>query len=81
MQVCPKSAKVQLNLGILERRHLHWHEALQHFRRAQAIEPSYCDPTYWIGLTLINEGRDPQTGIQVGPQTCQHSARMMPMVR
>ncbi|KAK9859807.1 hypothetical protein WJX84_008162, partial [Apatococcus fuscideae] len=63
-KVCPDSAKVQLNLGILERRHLNWRAALKNFRRAQVIEPGYCDPTYWIGLTLINEGRNTQTGIE-----------------
>ena len=23
-------------------------------RRAQEIEPGYCEPTYWIGVTLLN---------------------------
>lgn len=31
-------------------------------RRAQEIEPGYCEPTYWIGLTTFNMG-DPRAGI------------------
>jgi hypothetical protein len=25
-------------------------------RRAQEIEPGYCEPSYWIALTRINQG-------------------------
>jgi hypothetical protein len=25
-------------------------------RRAQALEPGYCEPAYWIALTAINSG-------------------------
>jgi hypothetical protein len=25
-------------------------------RLAQAIEPGYCEPTYWVGLTAMNMG-------------------------
>ena len=31
-------------------------------RRAQEIEPGYCEPTYWIGLTVLNNG-DPVAGL------------------
>ena len=78
-QVCPDSAKVQLNMGILERRHLHWQGALKHFQRAQSIEPGYCDPTYWIGLTLINEGRDTLQGVQVSLLTIDLQPHLMVM--
>ena len=54
LQVCPDSAKVQLNSGIIERRYRHWDEALLHFERARTIEPGYCEPGYWIGVTLVN---------------------------
>ncbi|KXZ44203.1 hypothetical protein GPECTOR_71g564 [Gonium pectorale] len=60
--VCASSAKVQLNLGILQRRRGDQRAALGHFRAARAIEPSYCDPGYWIGVSLINAG-DPQAGL------------------
>ena len=53
MRVCPDSAKVRLNNGILSRRSQDWPGALAHFRRAVEIEPGYCDPQYWIGLTLV----------------------------
>ncbi len=56
-QVCPDSAKVQLNMGILRRRTREWGAALGHFTRAQAIEPGYCEPTFWRGLTLINSNQ------------------------
>ncbi len=65
LQVCGNSAKVQLNSGILERRYQNWEAALRHFERARAIEPGYCEPDYWVGLTLVNQGRDIERGIQV----------------
>ena len=49
--VCPDSAKVRLNNGILARRYENWTGAIAHFSRAQEIEPGYCEPTYWIGIT------------------------------
>ncbi len=70
VQVCPGSAKVQLNNGILERRHRHWEDALRHFRRAREIEPGYCEPSYWIGITLIATGKDTGLAIQVQNLTC-----------
>jgi hypothetical protein len=53
MTVCPDSAKVRLNNGILARRYQDWEGAIAHFSRAAAIEPGYCEPTYWIGLTRV----------------------------
>ncbi|GAX82143.1 hypothetical protein CEUSTIGMA_g9571.t1 [Chlamydomonas eustigma] len=55
-KVCWNSAKVQLNSGILERRRLDMPRALQHFNLARTIEPGYCEPDYWMGLTHINMG-------------------------
>ena len=65
LQVCGNSAKVQLNSGILERRYQNWEAALRHFERARTIEPGYCEPDYWVGLTLVNQGKDIERGIQV----------------
>ena len=60
LTVCPDSAKVLLNSGILARRHLDWPLALQRFNRALEVEPvQYCEPWYWLGLTLINSGSIP----------------------
>jgi hypothetical protein len=56
MQVCPNSAKVQLNSGILARRSGNMTAALSHFQRAREIEPGYCDPGYWIGVCQLNLG-------------------------
>jgi hypothetical protein len=56
-RVCPDSAKVQLNSGILARRRRQFDDALAHFERAQEIEPGYCEPAYWAGATLVNLGR------------------------
>ena len=53
-----ESAKVQLNSGILERRYQAWDRALQHFEKARQIEPGYCEPGYWIGVTLIEQRAD-----------------------
>jgi hypothetical protein len=53
LTVCPDSAKVRLNNGILARRYQDWEGAIAHFRRAAAIEPGYCEPTYWFGLTRV----------------------------
>ena len=54
--MCWQSAKVQLNSGILERRRQNLPAALSHFQLASAIEPGYCEPGYWIGITLVNMG-------------------------
>lgn len=52
--VCPKSAKAQLNVGILERRLGNWDVALKHFEQAQTIEETYCEPIYQKALTLLS---------------------------
>lgn len=54
--VCPGSAKVQQNNGVLQRRLKNYTAAMEHFKLAQAIEPGYCEPTYWVGLTAMNMG-------------------------
>lgn len=56
IQVCGRSAKVQLNSGILARRYgkLAW--ARDHFEAARALEPGYCEPSYWLGITALNMG-------------------------
>ncbi|GFR39826.1 hypothetical protein Agub_g319, partial [Astrephomene gubernaculifera] len=56
-KVCPDSAKVQLNLGILQRRRGQQRAALGHFRRAREIEAGYCEPGYWIGVSLVSPKR------------------------
>jgi len=61
LDVCPDSAKVQLNTGILARRTQEWSLALKRFTRAAELEPvQYCEPSYWIGITLINSGDIPR---------------------
>ena len=65
-QVCPRSAKVQLNMGITERRYYNWDVALEHFEAAQALStPGFCEPLYWLGVTRINAGHDIGRGAQV----------------
>eukprot|EP00210_Caulerpa_lentillifera_P003807 g3636.t1 len=54
-QVCPQSAKVQLNNGILKRRVENYDQALVHFQTAREIEDSYCVTHYWSGLTYIDQ--------------------------
>lgn len=45
-------------------------------RRAQEIEPGYCEPTYWRGLTTFNMGRDPLGGVATmkASLSCKYSA-------
>jgi hypothetical protein len=64
-QVCGNSAKVQLNSGILMRRQQRWDEALHHFHRARQIEAGYCEPSYWIGITLAAQGQAFAAAIKV----------------
>ena len=66
MQVCINSGKVRLNSGILERRHSKWDKALHHFRMARQIDDTYCEPDYWIGATLLQQGTNMDLGLQVG---------------
>ena len=61
------SGKVRLNSGILERRHSNWDQALHHFRRAREIDDTYCEPGYWIGASLLQQGKHVQLGLMVGP--------------
>lgn len=44
-------------------------------RRAQEIEPSYCEPSYWIALTRINQG-DVKGGLSAmkSSLTCKYTA-------
>lgn len=56
LAVCPRSAKVQLNMGILCRRRGNYTQALLHLEEALAIDPTYCDAHHWIGATLVNLG-------------------------
>ncbi len=65
VQVCMNSGKVQLNSGILERRHSNWEQALHHFRRAREIDDTYCEPDYWIGASLLQQGKHVQLGLMV----------------
>ena len=64
-QVCMNSGKVRLNSGILERRRSNWSGALHHFRMARQIDDTYCEPDYWIGATLLQQGSHLDLGVQV----------------
>eukprot|EP00798_Chlamydomonas_sp_ICE-L_P005877 gene5877-19013_t len=77
-QVCPDSAKVQLNSGILQRRKNNYPAALNHFERAREVEPGYCEPTYWDGLALQRWGqilvRPEVNRLEEGCETLQSAA-------
>lgn len=60
------SGKVRLNSGILERRHSRWGKALHHFRMARQIDDTYCEPDYWIGATLLQQGNNLDLALWVG---------------
>ena len=57
---------MQLNSGILERRRQNWPKALQHFENARKFEPSYCEPDYWVGATMLNAGHSMDDSLKVG---------------
>ena len=63
--MCLNSGKVRLNSGILQRRHSNWNEALHHFGMARQIDDTYCEPDYWIGATLLQQGSNIQLGLMV----------------
>lgn len=42
-------------MSIIQLAHVTSHHAC--CRRAKAIEGSYCEPDYWIGMCLINQGK------------------------
>ncbi len=66
--MCPRSAKVQLNMGITERRYYNWDAAMEHFEAAYALStPGFCEPVYWLGVTRINAGHDISRGAKVLP--------------
>jgi len=54
--VCPGSAKVQLNLGILHRRWGRYEAAIHHFQLAEQAEPSgqFCETKFQIAVTLLS---------------------------
>ncbi|KAL4459052.1 hypothetical protein ABPG75_013917 [Micractinium tetrahymenae] len=54
-KVCWRSGKVQLNSGIVERRHQNWDKAEMHFRLAKQVDPGFCEPDYHIGITLLSK--------------------------
>jgi tetratricopeptide (TPR) repeat protein len=56
-EVCPNSVKVLQNVGILHRRTQSWDVALKYFNRVHEVDPTFCETTYWIGLTHLNAGR------------------------
>jgi len=55
-RVCPRSVKVLLNLGILRRREERWLDAIELFDAAARIDETFCDPSYWSGITLLHIG-------------------------
>ena len=71
VQVCWRSAKVQLNSGILERRSQNWDQAMEHFRLAAEADPTNCEPDYHMGVTMITGGKrwvacnNPVPGLQL----------------
>jgi len=62
--VCPDSVKVLLNTGILYRRTMEYDKSLKAFRRALKVAPDFCESDYWIGLTLLNQGKPPTDAIR-----------------
>ena len=69
LQVCPNGAKVQLNMGITERRYRNWDAALGHYLRARELAgEGFCEPDYWIGVTRINQGDEVALGAEVRPR-------------
>ena len=55
-QVCGRSAKVLLNAGILASRHNAPLKAIELLEAARRVEPTFCDPGYWVGASLAALG-------------------------
>jgi tetratricopeptide (TPR) repeat protein len=55
--VCPDSAKVHFNTGIMCRRYKDWSQSIYHFKRAKEIEPRYCDVDYEMGVSYWSDGK------------------------
>lgn len=56
-QVCPNSAKVHFNLGILRTQQKTWHKSAFHFRRVLEIEPNYCEVNYRRALMYLGQNQ------------------------
>ena len=56
-RVCPDSAKVHFNLGILRTQQKRWSESFNHFRRTLQIEPNYCEVNYRRALMYIGQNK------------------------
>ena len=57
LEVCPHSAKVHYNLALQAQGRGEWNKSMEHFRLARAYgPPSYCDPDYGIGVSMLNSG-------------------------
>lgn len=56
--VCPSSIKVLQNLAVLHRREGDYPSALALLQRIPGLDPAgtYCEHTYWIGVTRVNMG-------------------------
>lgn len=52
-KVCGESAKVQENLGIVDNRHLRFHQSHERFKRAREIWPNFCDVDMWRAKSLV----------------------------
>jgi hypothetical protein len=58
-EVCPDSAKVHFNLGILRTQQRIWHRAAHHFKRVLEIEPNYCEVNYRRALMYLGQNQYP----------------------
>jgi len=54
--VCPESAKVHFNLGILRTQQKNWSKAAFHFNKTREIEPNYCEVDYRRAHMYFGEG-------------------------
>ena len=70
---------MQLNSGILQRRYENWDAAIAHFELARSIDTTYCEPGYWVGLCLINQGMHASRGMEVrAPPVLPHISPAQP---
>jgi Tfp pilus assembly protein PilF len=54
-QVCPNSAKVHFNLGILRTQQKNFTQSAYHFKRTLEIEPNYCEVAYRRALMHLGQ--------------------------
>eukprot|EP01132_Coremiostelium_polycephalum_P008048 gene8048-9899_t len=58
LDVCPNSAKLHFQGGLMYKRNQDWNQSRIHFKTAKKIYPDYCEVDFNIGISNINKDGD-----------------------